>query len=239
MRYLGGKTRIAKWVADVVRSHSRGRRTRYVEPFVGSLATFVEQAGHFDTLSGYDAHEDLVLAWNAVMRGDSFPAKITRQDYDNLRTCAPSPLRGVVGFGSSFGGKWFGGFVDFDKRGDPERTYLKVFLESMERRARTIREAEGSCVIECRDYTGVSIGERDVVYCDPPYRGKTGYASTRFNSDEFWRTTRAWAETGAVVLVSEEDAPPFAKLVAELRRVHNIRSASRTHRPERIFEVTA
>lgn len=35
MRYVGGKSRSAKYIAEQVRAHRRSGQTRYVEPFLG------------------------------------------------------------------------------------------------------------------------------------------------------------------------------------------------------------
>ena len=58
-----------------------------------------------------DSHEDLILMWQALMRGEMEPfADVTEVEYAALKTAAPSARRGFVGFGASFGGGWFGGY---------------------------------------------------------------------------------------------------------------------------------
>ena len=59
-----------------------------------------------------------------------------------------------------------------------------------------------------RTYDAWDIGPGDVVYCDPPYAGTTGYKGTpTFDHDQFWDTCRKWHELGASVFVSEFTAP--------------------------------
>lgn len=58
-----------------------------------------------------DAHEDLILMWQALMRGETEPfADVTEAEYSALKTAPPSARRGFVGFGASFGGGWFNGY---------------------------------------------------------------------------------------------------------------------------------
>lgn len=52
-----------------------------------------------------DNHEDLILMWQALMRGETEPfADVTETEYVSLKTATPSARRGFAGFGSSFGG---------------------------------------------------------------------------------------------------------------------------------------
>ena len=111
MRYVGGKTRIAKWVAEHVSSLTNGHNT-YLEPFVGSGATFVKLAPRFQSAIAADDHADLILMWKALAAGWDPPEHVSKDEYVALRAAEPSALRGFVGFGASFSGKWFGGYVD-------------------------------------------------------------------------------------------------------------------------------
>jgi hypothetical protein len=78
--------------------------------------------------------------------------------------------------------------------------------------------------------------ERLLVYCDPPYRGTTGYATGAFDHDAFWETARAWSRAGAVVLVSEYAAPPDWPCVASRAKPSCLAGGHKqTARVERLF----
>lgn len=65
MRYMGGKSRIAKriapfLIADGARCHT------YLEPFIGGGSVFAEVAPHFEKAIGADVVPDLVMLWSKV-----------------------------------------------------------------------------------------------------------------------------------------------------------------------------
>lgn len=206
MRYVGGKARIATWVAENVLRLAEGR-THYLEPFVGSGAVFAKLAPKFTKSTAADAHPDLILMWQALARVEVFPDWVSREQYAELKKSAPSALRGFVGFGSSFRGKWFGGYDDthwdtYWKR--QTKPALRAAWESVSRDAVAFRSA----TIICADYKDHVVSPGHVVYCDPPYAETLGYSGTdAFNSSLFWDTARRWAKTGALVVVSESHAP--------------------------------
>src|ERR1041384_1608066 len=109
MQYMGGKARIARRIVDAILSDTDFRDTWW-EPFVGGGNVMEHAAPHFRNLIGCDAHPDLILMWQYVTSGGDLPSIVTREMYAELRKLPPSPVRGFVGFGASFGGKWFGGY---------------------------------------------------------------------------------------------------------------------------------
>jgi DNA adenine methylase len=200
MRYVGGKSRIAKHLAGIILDAGRERST-YIEPFLGGAAVAAEVAPSFDRSILADAVPDIALMWSAARDGWTPPDEVTLEEYAALRAAEPSPLRGFVGFGCSFGGKWFGGLSKGTK-GDGAATSSRVV-------ARQAAKLEGADV-RCADYRELTpdVGPDCIIYCDPPYAGTTGYgAAGDWDAEEFWATAEAWAESGAVVLVSEYAAP--------------------------------
>lgn len=198
--YQGGKTRIARPIAEILKAEPG---TTYVEPFLGSAATFHLVAPSFDRAVGADLMPDLVMLWRAVLGGWTPPENLSREEYEHLRTAPPSALRAFAGFPCSFGGKWFGGYAR-DPQSD--RNFARTASRSILRRAEAMR---GSTILQA-DYRDLShlIGPGAVVYCDPPYADTTGYAGPgAFDSAEFWRTAEGWARSGASVFVSEYAAP--------------------------------
>lgn len=113
MQYIGGKFRIAKFIVPVL-NRLRGDRD-YLEPFIGAANIFCKIPG---TRIGSDSHPDLILLLQAVRDGTiAFPDAVSEEEYQRIRREPPSALRGFVGFGCSFAGKWFGGYAR-DPRSD-------------------------------------------------------------------------------------------------------------------------
>lgn len=202
MRYVGGKTKIASWVLENIAA-TKGDCTHYIEPFVGSGAVFYRAAPLFDSASCGDSHEDLILLLQAIADGWEPPTFISREQYAQIKHAPPSALRGFAGFGSSFGGKWFGGWVDqsFDKSGKAiTGPFAAAAAKSLTKMAGVLADAH----IVRQQYHEWAPGLGDFVYCDPPYAGTQGYGSD-FDHDKFWEVATTWAKGGATVLVSESN----------------------------------
>lgn len=238
MRYLGGKVRIAQWVREVVAAH-RGNCNLYLEPFVGGGGSFAKVAPDFPLRACGDAHLDLILMWQALADGWTPPESVTPEDYERLRNAPPSAFRGLVGFGASFGGNWFGSYVgkSWDKYNN---RYTFDYYETARRAVMRDAAAFAGAVIEHGPYAQWRPGPGTLVYCDPPYAGTTGYTTGAFDHNAFWSTTAQWVDNGAVVLVSEESAPSGWVVAAErgraaLLNMKRAEGASAPNRTERIY----
>ncbi len=76
-----------------------------------------------------------------------------------------------------------------------------------------------------------------LVYCDPPYKGTTGYGAVgEFDSNEFWSVMRQWSRHNKVY-ISEYQAPFDFTCVLEIPTKLDIRNAAGEKEPrlERLF----
>ena len=64
-------------------------------------------------------------------------------------------------------------------------------------------------------YQDLEIPEKSLIYCDPPYRGTTGY-KTGFDNDLFWQWCRDKTTEGHTVLLSEYSAPADFECLIEI-----------------------
>lgn len=204
MQYMGGKVRLSRAIRDVILTSVPNAAQRgYFEPFLGGGSTFAALAPHFKTAHGSDAHEDLMLMWGAVRGGWVPPTEVSEDEYQNLKAAEPSALRGFVGFGCSYAGKWFGGYAR-----ERDRNYARQSSNLVMKKSPAFRAPH--VVLAHHGYLDIDVVLQpgDVVYCDPPYSGKTGYKGTpKFDHEEFWNTARTWRELGVLVFVSEFQAP--------------------------------
>lgn len=237
MRYVGGKQRIAKRIAEVILADTSARG-HYIEPFVGGGAVGAVLGGEFDHARYSDAHEDLVLMWQALERGDEFPESITPDEWETLRTSPPSAVRGLVGFGGSFGGRWFSSYAKggYNANGQPRNHYG----ESLRRARRDIEGMRGrvSTSFRCHPFDEIQVSPECVIYADPPYKGTQGYG-IEFDHEAFWSTAARWSALGAHVYVSEYSAPEWAEVVFEtpLRVSVGTTANGRPMATERLFRI--
>jgi hypothetical protein len=160
-----------------------------------------------------DSHEDLILMWQALMRGETEPfADVTEAEYAALKTAAPSARRGFVGFGASFGGGWWSGFARH-----PYSIKRNSALESARNNAR-LRGLDITFTLA--DYT--STPDHVLVYADPPYQGTKPYkGAPAFDHTAFWSWVRL--RQGAT-FVSELSGPDDIDIV--WRKQHKSQNAS-------------
>ena len=196
MRYLGGKARIGKSLASIInRLAVEVNAKTYSEPFCGMLGVgrHVEVGRRLFS----DIHPDLVLFLKALQQGWLPPQSLGEEEYKELKRQKPSALRAFAGFGCSFAGKFFGGYA----RDATTTSYAPIARRSAEKLSKFIR---GSDLFECREYTKTPLC--DIVYCDPPYSGTTGYSTGGFDHEKFWDWVRHRSKS-SIVLVSEYAAP--------------------------------
>ena len=208
MRYMGGKSRIAKKIREHLIGHGA---TKYVEPFVGGGAVLASVARDFEHILAADAHVDLIAMYQAIQDGSFTPPEtVTEEEYRDLKASAPSPLRTFAAFGASFGGKEWGGYAR--ARTDKGVTRASTAAET---RRNLARYAKAGMFDEHVVFRGSSVFDLElpedlsgtVIYCDPPYGNTTGYKTGRFDTTKAWELYRAWSGRGAHVYVSEYAGP--------------------------------
>lgn len=225
IRYVGGKTRIAKDIVSVITQYKQPHHTHYIEPFVGGGSTICAAKVLNLVRFGYDINEDLIALYNALLVGWRPPMNITEWQYNKLKERSSSVLRTYVGYASSFGGKFFGGYARGNKRNF-----------TAENTRRVLKNIYDLCGVRFAymPYQQLQIYPHMLIYCDPPYAGTMGYGNT-FNHIEFWAIMREWSKI-TTVLISEYNAPDDFTCVWEknhFARTHLINDNIRT--VERLF----
>jgi DNA adenine methylase len=215
MQYMGGKHVLAKKIVKAIMDDSPSH-DHWFEPFVGGGSVLQNAAPHFARLTAMDAHEDLILMWQAVNAGWEPPPFVNREEYQALRNAEPSALRGFAGFGASFGGKWFGGYGIGPKQVELSRiAHRSVVKQGLLFRSRQISFILGKFGSHEPPYGST-------VYCDPPYIGTTGYGTISFDHGQFYKTLLEWSSAGCSVYVSEYTSPigvPYELIWAQETRV--------------------
>lgn len=228
MRYLGGKSRIAKDISDYINSIIGNRD--FISLFCGSCSIEARVNAEHKILN--DAHPYLISMWRDVQAGRQLPDKITKSTYDYVKAHKDEDpgLTGYVGFACSYSGKWFGGLAR-NKRGED---FCAGASHSIYRDLEGLRSA----TFLCGDYRDVEIPDNSLVYLDPPYKGTTGYSTGDFDHDAFWNYVRELSKR-CTVFVSEETAPDDFKCVwfKEIARQVDVRQG-RVYKTEKLFSKT-
>nr|DAT89054.1 MAG TPA: DNA adenine methylase [Caudoviricetes sp.] len=212
MQYMGGKSRISKQIAEVLNS-AINKDTPFASLFCGSCA--IESKVQADVKILNDKHPYLIAMWQAIQNGWTPPDVVTREEYYRVKSNMDEnpALTGFVGFGCSFGGKWWGGYAK-DKRGDDYCGQAKRSL---------LKDLSGvvNATFTCLDYKDVEIPDGTVVYCDPPYVNTTGYTVGQFDTNEFWNYMRQLSKR-CDIYISEESAPDDFECVWSKEKVRTL-----------------
>lgn len=225
MRYLGGKARLNKQIAGFLNEIRQSNV--YWEPFCGACWVSIKIDAPIRILS--DAHPELIAMWQQLQGGWRPPERVSRELYNLAKNGSfPDYMRGFIGFGTSWGGKWWGGYAN-DNTG---RNYARNARNSLLKKLPNLMSANFYCV-SYRDFLPPVLAQ---IYCDPPYANTTQY-SQKFDSEKFWDKIREWSKLGHQVIVSEYVAPDDFICALEMPTKTDLRNKDNELEPriERLF----
>lgn len=211
MRYMGGKFRQSKGICQVLKPYI-GPDTIYVEPFCGGMwsATRVSRELRPMHMILNDINKPLMLLWGGCLeRGcDWLPTDpdVIEHEYQKYKKKQDEndPLTAWYGAACSFGGKWFGG-VARGRREDGSTFVNTTTRQSMEKKVSDLKLT--SVELHTGPYNELDIPDGAVVYCDPPYEGRTkAHHFDSFDYVKFWQWVRDLSQR-CKVFVSCFDCP--------------------------------
>jgi hypothetical protein len=151
MKYLGGKQRLGKHLSPVLKElwnyvlEITGKQLDgYLEPFCGSLGVFRNMTDlNTNKLIANDYHPDLIQMWNEVKYGTFiYPDAVSEEEYIAAKKLeSPNALKAFIGFGMSFGGRFFGAFAH-KYTNDKKEDFCKEMTHSLKRAAPLIKNSE-------------------------------------------------------------------------------------------------
>ena len=239
MKYLGGKQRLGKHIAPILKdiwatyeSLFSTSLEAYLEPFCGSLGVLKNMSDNENVaILANDYHPDLIQMWNEVKAGTFVcPESVSEEEYNAAKLLpSPSALKSFIGFGMSFGGRFFGAYSQKYLNDKPE-DFCKEMTNSLKR----IRPVIQNVTFSNKEYQELT-PENMFVYCDPPYAFSKYPIKYRratkkydvFDNAKFWERMREWSKTNLVV-VSEVTAPPDFVNVWEQERYRSAAQSKKT-----------
>lgn len=209
MRYQGGKSRIAKPIAEIINKSIQSLKSPHTHTHTGNDVYFVSLfCGSCSVESKVDCknkilndnHKYLIAMLKAVQNGCELPEYISEEQYKYIKEHKDEDmaLTGFVGFGCSFGGRFFEGYA----RNTTGTNYAMQSKKSLLKDMATLMDAQFLCV----DFRKVPIPKNAIVYADPPYVNTKRIHNKVFNTDEFWNYMRELSDTN-LVFISEQTAP--------------------------------
>lgn len=198
MKYMGSKSRIARYIIPIMEAH-RTLNQWWVEPFVGGANSIIHASG---LRLGADINRYLISLLIEMTKPNFQAPLISESEYLLIKAHPeqfPDWLVGYAGFQLSFGAKWMDSYRK-DRAGI--RNYAIEAKRNVEVQARLMKRI----VFLHYNYNDLPIPHNSLVYCDPPYQGTTKYA-TDFDHHQFWNWCRQLKSEGHTVFVSEYNAP--------------------------------
>lgn len=205
MRYVGSKNKLSKDLAPIIQGYINKDTKGYLEPFVGG-ANMIDKIQCSNKI-GCDIHRQLIaLLQYAQEYGDLLPERILEDTYNEVKNNKEKYedwYLGLVGFCSSFGAKYFGGYAR-DGKGDNSGKWSAGAIKNLKKQIPNLKNIKFQCCSfldlpkdKIRGY---------VIYCDIPYKGTTKYKTEEFPYEKFYE----WAKEMSIhntILISEYNMP--------------------------------
>lgn len=173
----------------------------YYEPFCGGCN--ITDKIHCKNRYASDNHKYLIALMQQLQKDkDSIPKHVSEAQYyeikENMNDYGDWYV-GLAGFCASYSAKWFDSYARDEQGTDISRAAIRNLK----------KQADGLVGVQfsCRDYSSLSGIKGAIIYCDPPYRGTTGYSTSReFDHSKFHAWCRELAKDN-IVLISEYSMP--------------------------------
>ena len=232
MKYMGSKNRIAKHILPIMLAERKPAQW-WVEPFVGGANMIDKVTGN---RLGNDCNRYLIALLKELQTQIPFnPPHISESDYKNIQKNKneyPDWIVGYAGFNLSFGAKFFGGYRR-DKKG------VRDYKNEAQRNLLAQQNLLIGINFICGDYRSLTMPEKSLIYCDPPYRGTTQYKD-KFDHHSFYGWCDEKAHHGHTIFLSEYSAPPQFDCVFEKQVSSNLDVSSRGKKEtEKLFRYKA
>lgn len=182
--------------------------------------------------AGYDIDKYIIASLNAIKNGWIPFSSLSKSEYQEIKENPKTYndyILGYVGYELSFGARWFSGYGGGEYKG-------KCRVEQGKNNAIKTAPMIKGCIFQVSDYRNISIPEKSIIYCDPPYKGTTEYKIKGFNHTDFWEWCRKKSKEGHSVFVSEKQAPDDFKVVWEQEFNNRMSKSNKTKITEKLYK---
>jgi DNA adenine methylase len=177
IRYVGGKTRLAKEIAAIIQNQIKPKHKYYYEPFFGggSMAAYTKDFGLSRIAS--DNHCELIHLYRlleSLFHQDTLDIDLLEQWFKNIDETEYNKLKqysagsfiqlarkAYAGFNLSFAGKYFGGYAR-DKAG--KRDFAQESFNRMIKHIPDLRDIHFHCM-DYREFFPIT--DYMIIYADP------------------------------------------------------------------------
>ena len=232
IKYMGSKARLSRDLAPIINEIIEQRQIdTYVEPFVGG-ANMIEHI-KCENKIGIDNNKYLIAMWNSLQEGWQPPKELSREQYIDIRENIEKyddELVAIAGFCATYNAKWFGGYAGIvHTKAGTIRNYYDESIRNILKQLPRVQDVNFKHMC----YTNIKNIKDALIYCDPPYQGRTGYKSD-INYDEYWNWVRELSKDN-IILCSEYNAPNDFIRIYEKTLITTLDKNSRKKDTEKLF----
>lgn len=205
MRYMGSKARIAKYIVPIIEEYAGlYGYTTYVEPFVGG-ANLIDKIGpHLDRY-GFDINPHVIQALIDIRdEPENLIESFSKEQRDYWLQQPPTKYYSHACLVTSFGADLKGGYAR--EKGSDETTFCGYGKRNALKQSPYIKNVH----FETKHYDELNF-ENAIIYCDPPYKGRSSYKTEPFDHEDFYDWCVRNAKKGNIILVSEYEMPVYFK----------------------------
>lgn len=237
MKYMGSKNKISKHIVPIIQEQITSNNiSLYIEPFVGG-SNVIDKINCSKKI-GYDKSQYLIALFNYLQEHSEkdFPKHITKEEYDKVKNNMNDYedwYVGVVGFLSSWNGRFFDGGYSGTKivSGGKSRDYYQESLRNILKQKQNILDVN----YITQDFSSLKDIKNALIYCDAPYESTKKYSiSKEFNYKLYWNKIREWGQDN-IVIFSEYDAPKDFTCIWEQEVKVAINHSKTIKRIEKLF----
>lgn len=234
MKYMGSKSRIAKYIVPIIQKCINDNNiTTYIEPFVGG-SNIIEHIV-CENKFGYDSNDYLIEFWKAIQSGwNPFDEiKMTKEFYDSVKSnkdSYPKEVVALVGLCATYNAKWFGGYAgQVTTKIGTIRNYYEEAVRNVLKQSSKLKDVKYK---KC-NFEDLEVIKESMIYCDPPYQGTTSYKDI-FNHNTYWDKVRELSNSNFVIC-SEYNAPLDFICIWEKEISNTLNKNNHTKSVERLF----
>ena len=231
MKYMGSKKKLSKKLLPLI-LENRKENQWYIEPFVGGFNLIENVNGN---RWGNDNHLYLIELFKAIQQGWEPPDYVSEEEYKEVRANSlkyPNYLVGFIGFASSYGGKWWGGYARGKTTKGESRNYTLETKNHLMKQKHKINDVK----ITYGCYSELCLPDNCIIYCDPPYQGTTKYHQS-FDYNHFFNWCRNMKEQGHTIYLSEYSAPDDFKCIFSAEQKSNLILRNTKQSTEKLFTL--
>lgn len=199
MVYMGSKRLYAKYICPILqKTIDENNVENFYDVCVGG-AHIIENIKCKNKI-GIDLNKDLIDLYNYGLTNDTYPDKITREDWDKAKAGeGESWWRALVCFFASTSARGFSGGYALNS----ERDFYHERLRNFQKQLPLIKD----CQFVYGDVLTYPFIDNSVIYIDPPYKNTKKYdINKNFNYEKFWERVRELSLNN-FVFISEQEAP--------------------------------